>query len=215
MSREFKRHAYQKLDKSSNITIIHYIGDHTVAVPFPHRKSTKCSQSHIRTCPSYISKLTEECKITKPGVVYKSEVSHQDTNYLKPLNKMLKNLKQLQNLRVKCLTKGRISKDELYNLHEIAYDTGDFVRAIVTLPNLMCVCVHGFKEVLSEANKVITLNESSQLLSYDTTFMLGDFNVSILLFRHTIFVDNPCIPALFLIHEKKLSESHQFFSKKL
>ena len=27
----------------------------------------------------------------------------------------------------------------------------------------------------------------------------------------TIFVDNPCIPALFLIHEKKLSESHQFF----
>lgn len=26
-------------------------------------------------------------------------------------------------------------KDELYNLHEIAYDTGDFVYAIVTLPN--------------------------------------------------------------------------------
>ena len=75
----------------------------------------------------------------------------------------------------------------------------------------MYVCVCDFKEVLSEANKVITLNESSHLLSYDTTVILRDFYVSILLFWHTIFVDNPCIPALFLIHKKKLNKSHQFF----
>ena len=64
----------------------------------------------------------------------------------------------------------------------------------------VCVCVCGAKEVLSEANKAIMMNEAGQLLSYDTTFMLGDFYVSILLFRHTIFVDNP----------KKHFESHQF-----
>ena len=109
---------------------------------------------------------------------------------------MPKNLKQLQNLQVKYLSHSRISKDELYNLHEIAYDTGNFVRTIVTVPNLICVC--GVKEVLSEANKVILRNECGQFLLYDTTFMLGDFYVSILLFRHTIFVGNPCISALFL-----------------
>ena len=64
MSSEFKQPTYQKLDKSNNITIIHYIGDHTVAAPFPHRNSTKYSQRHLRTCPSYITKIKEECKIT-------------------------------------------------------------------------------------------------------------------------------------------------------
>ena len=209
INREFKRHAYQKADKSNHITIIHYIGDETVTVPFPHRNSTKSSHHHIRTCPSYLSKCAEECKIMKPGVLYKKEVSHQSTDDPKPLAEMPKNLKQLQNLRVKYLSHSRISKDELYNLHEIAYDTGDFVRTIVTVPSLVCVC--GVKEVLGEANKVIMMNELGRLLSYDTTFMLGDFYVSILLFRHTVFVGNPCIPALFLIHEKKQFESHQLF----
>ena len=45
-----------------------------------------------------------------------------------------------------------------------------------------------------------------QLLSYDATFSMGDFYVSILIFRHTFFVKNPCVPALFLIHERKFEE---------
>ena len=40
INREFRRHAYQKADKSNHITIIHYIGDETVTAPFPHRNST-------------------------------------------------------------------------------------------------------------------------------------------------------------------------------
>ena len=48
-----------------------------------------------------------------------------------------------------------------------------------------------------------------QLLSYDTTFQLGDFYVSPLLFRHTLFTERPCIPAMFLIHERKFTETHQ------
>ena len=121
----------------------------------------------------------------KPGVLYKKEVSHQSTDDPKPLAEMPKNLKQLQNLRVKYQSHSRISKDELYNLHEIAYDTGDFVRTIVTVPSLVCVC--GVKEVLGEANKVIMMNELGQLLSYDTTFMLGDFYVSIFVFQTHCF----------------------------
>ena len=135
----------KKADKSNHITIIHYIGDETVTVPFPHRNSTKSSHHHIRTCPSYLSKCAEECKIMKPGVLYKKEVSHQSTDDPKPLAEMPKNLKQLQNLRVKYLSHSRISKDELYNLHEITYDTGDFVRTIVTVPSLVCVCVESRK----------------------------------------------------------------------
>ena len=144
----------------------------------------------------------------KPGLLYKKEISQHCTESQDTETELPRNLKQLQNLRIQFLSQNRISKDEFYNLHEVAFDIENkFVRKVMTIPDLVCVC--GLKEVLSEADKAILLNETGQLLSYDTTFMLGDFYVSLLLFRHTIFVENPAIPALFLIHGKKLFETHQ------
>ena len=144
----------------------------------------------------------------KPGLLYKEKISQQNSESVDTETELPRNLKQLQNLRVKYLDEKRISKDEFYNLHEIAFDIQNkFVQKVITIPDLVCVC--GMKEVLSDADKAIMLNETGQLLSYDTTFMLGDFYVSLLLFRHTIFVENPSIPALFLIHERKLFETHQ------
>ena len=40
LNNDFKRHAYQQLGKSNVTTIIHYIGDETVAVAFSHRSSS-------------------------------------------------------------------------------------------------------------------------------------------------------------------------------
>ena len=62
--------------------------------------------------------------------------------------------------------------------------------------------------MLDEADRVLKL-DGCQLLSYDTTFLLGDFYVSPLVFRHTIFRENPCIPVMFLLHERKFKETHQ------
>ena len=92
-------------------------------------------------------------------------------------------------------------------MHEIAYDTPGFVQKIATFPDLVCVC--GLQEILDKADKVLMLEERGQLLSYDTTFQLGDFYVSPLLFRHTLFDEMPCVPAMFLIHERKFTETHQ------
>ena len=66
----------------------------------------------------------------------------------------------------------------------------------------------GLKELLDEAGKVLMLNKT-QLLSYDTTFQLGGFYVYPLLFRHTLFKERPCIPAIFLVHKCKFAETHQ------
>ena len=35
----FKRLAYSLLDDTNNFSLIHYLGDHNVAVPFPHGNS--------------------------------------------------------------------------------------------------------------------------------------------------------------------------------
>ena len=103
----------------------------------------------------------------------------------------------------------RISHDGLYNLHELAYNIPGFIHEINTFPDLTCVC--GLKELFDEANKALMLNETQQLLSYDTTFQLGNLYVSLLLFHHTLFKERPCIPAIFLIHECNFAETHQIF----
>ena len=95
-----------------------------------------------------------------------------------------RNMKQLCNLRYKHLNQTRISRDALYNKHELAYDIPGFIRKITTYPDLVCIC--GLQEILEEANKVLQLKSPSQLLSYDTTFKLGDFYVSPLLFKRFV-----------------------------
>lgn len=102
----------------------------------------------------------------------------------------------------------RISQDALYNLHEIAYDLPEFVWVIQTYLSLICVC--GMQEVLDQLDRLLLVDSpSQQLLSYDTTFQLGYFYVSPLLFRHTLFTESPVLPALFLIHERKFETAHE------
>ena len=46
-------------------------------------------------------------------------------------------------------------------------------------------------------------------MSYDTTFQLGDFYVSVLTFRHTLFKESPVIPAVFMLREQQFQQCHE------
>ena len=48
-------------------------------------------------------------------------------------------------------------------------------------------------------------------LTYDTTFCLGDFYLSVLLYRETEFDPSPVIPLAFYVHERKLHGTHDAF----
>jgi len=112
------------------------------------------------------------------------------------------------NLQQKERQKSRLTHDGLYNLHELAYDLKPFVSSIKTFPDLLVVCGHTSLAV--ELNTLLqTETDYTQLLSYDTTFKLGDFYLSAFLFRHTLFVSRPVIPAFFLIHERKFQSCHE------
>jgi len=52
-------------------------------------------------------------------------------------------------------------------------------------------------------------------LTYDTTFNLGDFYLSILLFWQTEFVGAPIVPLAFYLHERKLNATHATFFRHL
>ena len=206
----FTKHAYQLLTNKINpLVLVHYIGDESVAVDFPHGNSKDSDSKYVRTMPSVLKHIESRCDKEKPSVIYRSEVtksspiSHMST--LQP-----RNIKQVENIRHKVIQEKRITYDSLYNLAEIAADMPDFVHSLHIHPDL--VCVVGQKALLNEFDRVLLLRSPSpQLLSYDTTFQLGDFYLSSLCFRHTLFQNSPVIPAMFLLHERKFQDHHSEF----
>ena len=58
---DFRKHAYE-LIPPNNYVLIHYLGDEKAALPFAHRNSKNTEQVFIRTCPSTMEKMKNECK---------------------------------------------------------------------------------------------------------------------------------------------------------
>lgn len=91
----FRRHAYTLIDDVNghvHKTLIHYLGDHTSAIDFPHGNA-KHEKIHVRTCPSTLQAISNDFDI--PSNAYKKEITdclpaHQPV--LKP-----KNVKQISN----------------------------------------------------------------------------------------------------------------------
>ena len=55
-SDDFQKHIIDSLHENNNLAIIHYLGDETVFVPFPHGNS-KRNRPFKRTCPSVLEEL--------------------------------------------------------------------------------------------------------------------------------------------------------------
>ena len=181
--------------------IIHYIGDETLSVMTPHGNSNK-NEPFFRTKPSVREDIQKKIEVEKPHIVYKNLVCENVEGHdaiSKP-----RNIKQLHNAKASKQEEIRLTRDAIYNTHELAYE-GGFIHFLSTYPDL-CV-VAGEVEMIQELNSVIQLKDEDLLLSYDTTFNLGEFYVSPLVFKHVVFTDNPLVAGLFLIHERKLSEN--------
>ena len=102
-----------------------------------------------------------------------------------------------------------VRQDSLYNLLAETSETG-FIKRLMVHEDLMMFC---YEENLLEKFKAVIDREDlpPQCISYDTTYKLGDFYVSFLVFRETEFFEMPCIPAIYLIHERRIDETHDFF----
>ena len=190
-------------------TLIHYLGDHSAAIDFPHGNRKNDENVHVRTCPSVLKAVLSN---DVPSNIYKKEVMKSDClpehqPVLKP-----RNVKQVSNSQASNRQRYRLSHDALYNIHELAIDLDGFIVKIIIYPDLLVIC--GSSTMTSEMGKILQFpTKGIQLLSYDTTFKLGDFYLSSFLFRHTAFVQSPVLPALFLIHENKSQIVHEEFMK--
>lgn len=212
---DFRRHVYTPLKKDSlNCRLIHYLGDHTTVIQFPHGNRKKDNKCHFRTCPSVLKEIVEVND--NPSNIYKRTVSNPDPQCSSSLQSVLlpRNVKQVRNAQAQERQKVRLTHDALYNLHEIAYDLDGFVSKIETFPNLAIIC--GLGSLAEQLDHLIQLQPDISLcMSYDTTFQLGDFYLSPFLFRHVLFSSSPVIPVAFLLHERKFQGVHEDFLKSI
>lgn len=70
-SDDFQKHIVESLDEDNNFAIIHYLGDETAFIPFPHG-NCKRGTAFRRTCPSVLEELKQLSKTgLTPSQVYK------------------------------------------------------------------------------------------------------------------------------------------------
>ena len=206
--KRFKRQAFHLLDakQSQKAVLLHYLGDESIVIDYSHGNA-KSNQIYC-TAPSVLAEHASTHD--HPSIIYKNAISSSGCPAEYQPAFMPHNCRQIKNLQARVRQKARLTHDALYNLHELAYDLDGFVKTVTTYPDLAVICGHD--RVISELDSVLHLiSDRPQLLSYDTTFQLGDFYLSALLFRHTLFTNSPVIPALFLIHERKFEKIHAKF----
>ena len=207
----FTRSAYIFKDKPDwPYVVIHYRGDESVFVPRPHGLSVTNTRPHERTCPSVLSAMKPKVLQNSCGKVYAENVTSGQTNAVHQGILNARDKKQVKNMATAQRNKYRVSHDEIFGSLQIVHHVNDFVKLLSIYPDIRVVL--GSKDIFSELNRVLAVkSDEPALLSYDTTFNVGDFFVSVLVFRHVLFQNGVTIPAAFLIHDRKNQQTHDDF----
>ncbi|XP_015269776.1 PREDICTED: uncharacterized protein LOC107113050 [Gekko japonicus] len=111
--------------------------------------------------------------------------------------------------------KGRkqISRDEMGSMLELCDRLDSFITQFMLVPEV--TVSFGHPELMKEACTLLSLSSEDgslpQLISYDTTFKLGDFYLSPIVMRNIKLKGNPVFPFAFLLHREKCTSHHQDF----
>ena len=185
--------------------VIKYIGDESVAAQFPHGNSKAVTRNYVRTQPHVIRQAESTDRSARQTYQQLVEAAPTDSQ----TTGAPRNLRQVQNAMHSARSRVRVSRDALYNLHEIALDTG-FIHHITSFPDLLVV-MYAEETMAMFIDQVRAHRDVTHVLSYDTTFTLGDFYLSALMFRPSEFDPSPIMPLAYLLHERKTTNTHRHF----
>jgi hypothetical protein len=184
-------------------------------IPQPHgNDKSENPRQYRRTLPSTIADIRNKGRDKQPSKIYKEIVVNRPVPGIYQSVKNTRNTEQVRNRHRLLRKETRLTHDQIYRTLELAYHLDGVVHEIAIYPDFYCIVAH--PEVTSELNKVLMVkSDATALLSYDATFNIGDFYVSILVFRHVLFQGGVTIPAAFIIHDRKCSDVHDRFWRKL
>ena len=195
-----------------DLTLLQFVGDHTLSVDFPHGNSKKSNMPYHRSAPQLIREL-EVCS-SKPAKVYNEKVAEASSDIAGQRLRVPRNLAQVRNARQN-YKKITVGVDSFTNLHNLALSYPD-ITFLATVPDLILVMIS--PEMKDQAKEIFKVDydksRQKQLLGYDTQFELGDFYCSSVTirdvrFRTTRNGNAPIIPIAYVIHERKLALHHE------
>ena len=109
-----------------------YVGDETKAVDYAHGNATRTKRNYIRTQPAVIKRIKERSGTARQ--VYQDLILAGPSD----ATSVPRNQEQVRNALKASRNQLRLSRDALYNLHEIAYDTLCFCLMINKYYNFHC-----------------------------------------------------------------------------
>ena len=124
-----------------------------------------------------------------------------------------RNIQQVQNARKVASRLMKIDADLLDAIITVAGALPDFVQAtnfVTRIGDYNVVLFNEAAMVIGQSSSHASVSKW-QVLSYDTTFNIGDIYVSPLLCRLTTIEGHPVFPLAFFLHYRKLQSSHSFF----
>ena len=89
----------------------------------------------------------------------------------------------------------------------------DFISHLSIYPNV--IVRMSAQPLMESLESLMRLSSSSITLHYDTVFNMGDFYLSTLLFRHSVFKGQPVVPFAFLVHTRRFIDDHVRFMEAL
>lgn len=134
--------------------------------------------------------------------LYKEAVRASETDDCRAVPR---DMKQVRNVVQATRDAKRSANDGVVNISRRLLEV-DYIHVLEQTKDNLCVVV-GLPDVIADFKE--SQRGIKPTLYYDTTFNMGDFYVSTLLYRHTVFVNAPIMPLVMLLHERRTTASHE------
>ena len=150
----------------------------------------------------------------KPGNIYKKLVVEASDKYEEHVLTAPRDPKQVENAQRAQKKKEELGHDAFYNVHHHAWTESRFIKHVSTYPDLFVLCIDD--DIYSSIKPLLNRDDLPPVaLSTDTTFNMTNYYVTPLTAQDTEFEENPTVTLGYLVHDRKLEETHDDYFRLL
>lgn len=185
--------------------IVHYVGDCSLLQPRrPH--GNKIDKEESNSSDRRYDQTSKEVKVSIKNKISNGLTDNQilseikdekfnDSSFVPVNSNVPRNVKQIKNIRYRAKQEIKIFNDDIQNINYLLINGfNSFIKNVSTHPNIELYLADN--SVLELANHLLKSNKQ-KLLTYDTTFKLCNYYVSIICMKNTDLVNDPISPSCF------------------
>ncbi|KZR96935.1 Uncharacterized protein APZ42_008452, partial [Daphnia magna] len=170
---------------------IRYCGDDTAVTQFPHGNSkwkAKLTTLYVCTNPDLFDEIRK--KNGASSTIFRKLLTEGPKDLIRHLVDAPCDIEQVGNIKKNQRRSDRFCHDAFYNIIDLKAEVKEFITYYRLFPN---VVVFGCNDALLTKLRAILGRKDlpNQMLTVDTTFKLGDFYCTVLIFVETDLKKNP------------------------